>query len=91
MCQVNATEMMGCEYCGATLYGYNSGHTCKVFVPFKQWNKELQANAKKYKQNPSKISFWRTLESATITVAGWPSWMRQHAHAEEFRFSVGKP
>jgi hypothetical protein len=88
MCQVNATEMMGCEKCGETLYGYNSGHQCKIFIPFEKWNAALQENAEEYKQNPSKNSFWRGAEEAVISVAGWPEWKRKYAWTEEFRHSV---
>lgn len=87
MCQVNCTAIVGCSDCGAGYYE-NSAHVCKVFVPFEKWDADLQKRAKApLEQNP----LYRTMQEATRSVAGWPLWMRQYAHADEFRFSVGRP
>ena len=92
MCQVNATEITGCEFCGATLYGYNSGHECKVFVSFAVWDARLQADATRIRgkiarQGESK-GVWGGMESAILSIAGWPEWKRRFAWSDEFRHSV---
>lgn len=95
MCQVNATEIMACRECGATLYGYNSGHKCKVYVPFEKWDADLQADAKRLREkhaaNPEGRGLWRTMEEAVVSVAGWAEWKRRYAWGDEFRHSKGRP
>jgi hypothetical protein len=86
MCQVcGPTPMVACEKCGAPFYE-GSFHECKVFVPFSEWDRQLQLRAQKPYSGES--SLLRTIHDATRSIASWPLWMREYAWAEEFKYSL---
>lgn len=87
MCQVYGPAIMvACDKCGASVdQDWIHTHKCKKFVPFEQWDAELQARAK---EPLPKDPFWRTLKQATRSVASWPKWKRHYVWANEFQHSV---
>jgi hypothetical protein len=86
MCQVYGPAItVGCSKCGDGYYE-NEPHTCKVFVPFEQWNAELQTRAAEEYTGANR--FLITCRRATKNVAKWPEWKRRAVWSEEFRYSV---
>jgi hypothetical protein len=86
MCQVHGpTPLVTCCKCGAAYYE-SSAHSCKVFVPFDQWDAELQARAAKVYAGDNRLL--AACRRATRNVASWPLWSRQYVWAEEFQHSI---
>lgn len=85
MCQANCgPALVACSRCGAGFYE-NDPHTCKVRIPFEEWDADLQRRAKEPLSSNSLIA---TMQRATQSVAAWPEWKRRYVWAEYFRYSV---
>lgn len=91
MCQVNGPAIrVACGRCGASVEErWAHRHECLQYVPFEEWDADLQRRASAPYDKTSKLI--TTMHNATVAVANMALWQRRYAWAEQYRHSVRAP